>query len=187
MPSATRNTKPSIPRCSICPTFRTESQKKAADASKLAPAAKRSRIGSRVPNSAGDFSPRRRGPPRCLVLHPREPTWKASAGLSDRFCTGFSASNADCILNRENENLAVADFSGSGATDNCIDCRLNEVFVDADFYSDLFQKVYLKCDTAVGLGVALLLSTAESVGNAHLVNLRLEQLILHAMQHVGLN
>jgi hypothetical protein len=90
--------------------------------------------------------------------------------LADRFGAGFAGTDADALFEFGNENLAVADGTGSCACDNRIDAGLYKFIVYGNLQADFLEQVYFGHDAAETLVVAFLLTAAKNVCNGHLEN-----------------
>src|SRR5262245_50299093 len=78
---------------------------------------------------------------------------------SDRLWPSFSRPDANTVLQRQDENLAVADpafRTGSASLHDGVDGRLDEVFVDGDLELHLAEQLHSQFVTAVGFGMAFL-------------------------------
>src|SRR5438105_3886764 len=100
---------------------------------------------SRIPPDAAPL-PSRRGEEGD---HPM----RSSARLgSDGLGAALAGADADAVVHREDEDLAVTDLAvGAAATglDDGVDGRLDEVFVDRDLELDLSEQVHGKLVPAV--------------------------------------
>src|SRR5262245_59075200 len=91
----------------------------------------------------------------------------------DRLAAAFAGANADAILQRQNEDLAVADrarVAGAGGVDDGLDGRFDEGVVHRDLQLQLGQQTHLKLGAAVDLGVAALPAAAAHIAHRHQVH-----------------
>src|SRR5215208_5909847 len=85
---------------------------------------------------------------------------------SDGLRPALAGADADAVLQRQDEDLAVADAAlGAGAAglEDGADGRLDEVLVDGDLQLHLAEQVDGQLAVAVDLGVALLSAEALHV------------------------
>ena len=85
-------------------------------------------------------------------------------GLSNGVGTGFVGADADALLQRHDENFAVADFPALGRFDNRLDSQVDEIVVHGDFQPHLFDQVDGTNLSAVVLRKASLLAAAALTG-----------------------
>src|SRR3546814_683214 len=78
--------------------------------------------------------------------------------LLQRFCVGFAGPDTHGLLDRKDEDLAVADLAGLGGCRDRIDRLFDEVRRDGDFDLQLRQKAHRIFRAAVDFGVSLLAS-----------------------------
>src|SRR5262245_60743132 len=91
----------------------------------------------------------------------------ARPGLNS-FGATFAGADADAVLERQDEDLAVADLAlvaGASGLDDRLDRRLDELVVDGDLQLHLAQQVDGVLVAAVDLGVALLAAEALDVAD----------------------
>src|SRR5438105_2559006 len=77
----------------------------------------------------------------------------------DGFATSFAGADANAIVERQDEDFAVADLAGlggAGGVDDGLDGRLDERFVDGNFQLELGQEANLELGAAVDFGIAAL-------------------------------
>src|SRR5262249_37421905 len=95
---------------------------------------------------------------------------------SNRFGSALAGADADAVLQRQNEDFAVADAAlGSGAArlHDGVDCRLHEVLVDGNLQLHLAQQVQGQLVASVDLRVAFLPAEALHVHDGQAENLNL--------------
>src|SRR5262249_30196418 len=82
---------------------------------------------------------------------------------SDRFRSALAGADADAVLQRQDEDFAVADAplrpSAAGLHDG-VDGWLDEILVDGDLQLHLAQQVHRQLVAVVDFGVALLSAEA---------------------------
>src|SRR6185437_9520067 len=84
--------------------------------------------------------------------------------MLNRLFAPFAGADANAVVERQYENLAVADLAGGPAAapfDDRLDRRFDEVLVDGDLQLHLAQQIDRELVAAVDLGMALL--TAEAL------------------------
>src|SRR5262249_29858417 len=119
--------------------------------------------------SANYFWQQRKATLRRSVPAPRD-------SRPDGFAAAFAGTNADAVLQRQHEDLAVADLSrlgGAGGMHDRLDGGLDEGVVDGDFELELGQQPHLELAAAVDLGVAALPAAAADVAHGHEVDVAL--------------
>src|SRR5580704_8958023 len=79
----------------------------------------------------------------------RAKPWPTSDGVG----SGFARSDADGFFDIEDENLSVADASGSRSLLDCFDARLEPFLCDDDFDFHLRQEVHDVFRAAIEFGV----------------------------------
>src|ERR1019366_3527147 len=90
---------------------------------------------------------------------------RTSPALLDRVRAGFAGTDADNLLDIEDENLAVADAAGARGLLNRLDRGLEPGIRHHDFDFHLGQKIHDIFGAPVKLGMALL--AAETLGLGH--------------------
>src|SRR6266545_7121661 len=104
---------------------------------------------------------------------------------SDRFRPAFARADADHLVERQDEDLPVADLpllAGPAALQDGVDGRLDELLVDGDLQLHLADQVHLVLVPAVDLGVSLLATDALDVADRQAEHLHLAQRLLHCLQ-----
>src|SRR5947209_13293613 len=77
----------------------------------------------------------------------------------DGLATALAGADADAVLQREHEDLAVADLpgtGGAGGVNDGLDRAIDEGVVDGDLQFQLGQELYLDLGAAIHLGIAAL-------------------------------
>src|SRR5947199_2184282 len=90
--------------------------------------------------------------------------------MLNRLGPALAGADADAVLQRQDEDLAVADAAlrpGAAGLHDGVDGRLDEVLVDGDLQLHLAQQVDGQLVAAVDLGVALLPAEALHVHDGH--------------------
>src|SRR3954468_24772178 len=104
---------------------------------------------------------------------------------SDGLGPALAGADADAVLQRQDEDLAVADAAlGAGAPGlhDGVDRRLHEVLVDGDLQLDLAEEVHGQLVAAVDLGVPLLAAEALHVHDGQAEDLDLVERFLDRFQ-----
>ena len=110
-------------------------------------------------NEAGVEEAERRGHHQDERRRDQHPGGVAGADLpglvivhrGDRAHVGVAGADADRVLQRQDEDLAVADLAGAGALAKGVDGRLDELVGDGDLQPDLVGEPHLDGRAAVGL------------------------------------
>src|SRR5262245_46218795 len=92
---------------------------------------------------------------------------------SDGDAAAFAGADADRVLERQDEDLAVADAAGlpgPGRMDDRLDGRLDKRVVDGDLELQLRQQADLDLLPAIDLGVPLLPAAPADVRDGHQVD-----------------
>src|SRR5262245_37144411 len=109
---------------------------------------------------------------------------------SDRFRSALAGADADHLVERQDEDLSVADLpllAGPAALQDGVDGRLDELLVDGDLQLHLADQVHLVLMPSVDLGVSLLAADALDVADRQAEHLHLAQRVLHGLQPGGLD
>src|SRR5579884_1499488 len=114
-------------------------------------------------------------------------TWRTrmSASLLDGLGAALAGADADAVLQRQDEDFAVADAAlGAGAPGlhDGVDGRLDEVLVDGDLELHLAQQVDGQLVAAVDLGMALLATEALDVDDGQAEDLDLVKGLLDGLE-----
>src|SRR5882724_8416373 len=99
-----------------------------------------------------------------------------SASHSQRFHSSFASSDTDRLFHLGHKNFAVADFSGLGLFQNCLDCALRAVIGDHDLELNLWKKIHGVLGAAINLAVSLLAAKSLYLAQSH---------SFHACRHQG--
>src|SRR5262245_29067514 len=89
----------------------------------------------------------------------------AGGAASDRRFAAFAGADADDLLDRRDEDLAVADLARARCLDDCLDGALDQIVGDDELDLHLWQEVDDILGTAVELRVPLL--AAETLDLRH--------------------
>src|SRR5260370_26663444 len=126
--------------------------------------------GAIVPNSKIQTRPRRREP------RPRVNSAKTASGTvagpmpeskSNRVPVGLAGADAHRVLDRADENLAIADLAGLGRGHDGRDHLGDLIGIDRDVDPDLGQHVHHIFGATVDFRVAFLASEAFDLGHRH--------------------
>ena len=112
----------------------------------------------------------------------------ATSPLLDRFAAAFAGADADAVVQRQDEDLAVADFAalaGAAAFDDGVDRGLDEFFVDGDLQLHLAEQVDGELVAAIDLGVPFLPAEALHVHHRQAKDFDLGQRRLHGFSRLG--
>src|SRR5262245_23086572 len=108
----------------------------------------------------------------------------------DRLRAAFAGADADAILQRQNENLAVADASlrpGAARFHNRVDGRLDEILVDGALQLHLVQEVHRQFMASVNFRVPLLPPEAAAIDHGEAKDLDLVERFLDGFDLGRLN
>ena len=94
---------------------------------------------------------------------------------SERFFVGFAGADADGLLDRGDEDLAVADLAGARGLDHGLDGLLDAVVGQHHLDADLGQEIDHVLGAAVKLGMALLAAEALNLGDGQAADADLGQ------------
>ena len=103
------------------------------------------------------------------------------------FAATFTGSDADAILHRQDEYLAVADVTRPGPFDDAFDGRFDKIVVDRNRKPYLLQQVDFPQGATPYVHVALLLATAQRIGDGYLEDFAGVQRLLDWIQPIRLN
>src|SRR5258708_17409671 len=87
----------------------------------------------------------------------------------------FAGADADHLLDRQDEDLAVSDLAGAGGLEDGVDRDLHERIGDADVEAHLLDQLHLDRRAAVGLDLLGLASVALGAADGEAADLGLEQ------------
>src|SRR5262245_8178344 len=90
--------------------------------------------------------------------------------FSERVAVGLAGPDAHRVVDRRDENLAIADLAGARALRNDVDHLVGNVGIDGDLDAQLGQEVHDIFGAAVNLGVAFLPAIALDLGYRHAVD-----------------
>src|SRR5450432_1939395 len=103
----------------------------------------------------------------------------------DRLGSTLAGADADAVQQRQDEDLAVADFAflaGAAGLDDGIDGGLDELVVHPDLELDLAQQVDGVLMAAVDLGMALLATETLNIADGQADDFDLVQRFLDSFQ-----
>src|SRR3984957_3367589 len=106
---------------------------------------------------------------------------------SERVSVFFAGANAHRLLERVDENLAVADLTGARRGRDGLDHLIDHVGVDRDFDFQLRQKAHGVFGAAINLGVPLLAPVAFDFRHRQSVHPDGSQRVAHLLQFERLN
>src|SRR5262249_4314238 len=86
---------------------------------------------------------------------------------SERVAVGFAGADAQRVLDRPDENLAVADLPGARRRAERLDHPVGVLGCDRDLDADLGQEVHDVLGAAIDFGVALLAAVAFDFRHRH--------------------
>src|SRR5688500_10848827 len=101
-----------------------------------------------------------------------------SVSRADGLPAAFAGADAHAVVERHDEDLAVADGAGvadAGGMDDGLDGRLHECVIDGDLELELGQQADLELLAAVDLGEAALPAATADVADGHQVDVALVQ------------
>src|SRR5215207_5464230 len=84
--------------------------------------------------------------------------------VSERVAVGLAGADSQGVVDRRDEDLAVADLPGTRVRGNDLDRLLDDVGGDRDFDPELGQEVHDIFRAAIDFGVALLAAVALNLG-----------------------
>src|SRR3954468_1774299 len=103
----------------------------------------------------------------------------------DRFVSTIARADADAFFQRQDEDLAVADFSGLSALGgflNRVDRRADERVVHGDFQFYFRQQSHFEFRATIRFGEPALSAAAENVGGGHQHDFAFGERGLHGFQ-----
>src|SRR5579859_2562557 len=100
----------------------------------------------------------------------------------DRVLAAFAGADADDILDRRDEDLAVANASGAGGVDDCLHRTLQDRVVTDDFDLHLGEEIDHVLGAAVQLGVALLAAKSLCLDHGDALQADFVQRFFHLIQ-----
>src|ERR1019366_173734 len=87
-----------------------------------------------------------------------------------RVAVGFAGPDAQRMIDRRHEYLAVADLSGARAGSNDFDRLVGDIRGDGDFDPQLRQEIHHIFGAAINLRMALLAAVTLDLGHRHAVD-----------------
>jgi omega-6 fatty acid desaturase (delta-12 desaturase) len=98
---------------------------------------------------------------------------------------GFASANAPDLVDRRDENLAVADLAGLGGVDDRLDHALNEIIGYRNLYLGFWKKINDILGTTIQFRVAALATEAFDFTNGHSLDADFTQRITHVIEAKG--
>src|ERR1019366_8247772 len=118
------------------------------------------------------------------------PVWQkhyAMRNTSDRGLAALVGADAHDILDRQDEDFAVADLAGLGGPHDRVNGLAGSVVGDGDLEFHLREKIHRVFAAAVNLRVALLAAEALDLGDGHAADADGGQGFLHFLEFEWLN
>src|SRR5205085_3330302 len=103
---------------------------------------------------------------RQAVIAP-SPAMREREIMSDRVAAALAGPDAQCFLDREDEDLAIADLVGLGGLLDRFDRARHQRIVEDDFDLHFGQKIDDVLGAAIDFGVALLPPKAPDLADGH--------------------
>src|SRR5213078_1291038 len=108
----------------------------------------------------------------------------------DRLRPALAGADADAVLQRQDENLAVADAAfrpGAARLHDRVNGRFDEILVDRHLQPHLVQQVHRQLMAAIDLGMTLLPTKAAAVDHRQAKDLDLVERLLDGFDFRGRN
>src|SRR5688572_488588 len=121
--------------------------------------------------------------PSARRLPGNQATWKKTK--SNRVLTGLTGADADDFIDRQHEDLAVADAPGLGRGHDRVHDLLDVFVFDDELDLDLGEKIHDVFGAAVQLGMALLPAEALDLEHGHPVDAQARDRVFHFVQLEG--
>src|SRR6476619_1765967 len=115
---------------------------------------------------------------------PLPPRLQFSDGL-ERVAIGLARADSQGVVDRRDEDLAVADLPGTRVRGNDLDRLVGDVGGDRDFHSEFWQEVHDVLGAAIDFGVPLLAAVALDLGYRHAVDADGRQRLAHLVKLEG--
>ena len=119
------------------------------------------------------------------ILMFKSPFGRAVVAALQRVAIRFAGADAHGLLERRDENLAVADLAGLGLGDDRVDHRVDHLAMHRDFDLDLGQEIHGIFRAAIDLGVPLLPSVTFDFGHRHALHAELGKGFAHFIELEG--
>src|SRR5215211_366932 len=116
-----------------------------------------------------------------IVYFPWIVDWLKSAG-SQRLGAGLAGTDADRLLDRGDEDLAVADLAGAGGLADRLDRALDQGIVDHHLDLHLGQEAHGVLSAAIDLGLAFLAAEALHFADGQALDAERRQRIADVVQ-----
>ena len=113
-----------------------------------------------------------------------------ASSASDRVGPAFTGPDPDAFLERDDEDLAVADLplgTGPASRDDGVDRHIDEIVVDRDLELDLPEQVHLEFRAPVHLRESELPAEALNLGDGETIDLDRGERPLDRLELVGLD
>ena len=112
---------------------------------------------------------------------------RASSFKSHRFFANLFGANAYCVFYRENENLAVTDFTGLGGPNHFADRFFDHIIGQNNLDLHFGEEIDRILAAAIDLGVAFLPSESFDFGDRHSLDTKLGQSFFNLLEFERLN
>src|SRR5205814_6573482 len=99
---------------------------------------------------------------------------------------GLAGADADGLLDRQDENLAVADLAGAGGLADRVEGALDEGVLDHHLDLDLGQEAHGVLGAAIDLGLALLAAEALHLADRQALDAKPGEGVAHLVELEGL-
>ena len=106
---------------------------------------------------------------------------------SERAGVGLAGANANHVLDRRDENLAVADLAGLGGSTDGLDYFVDLVCRDSDLEADFRQEIHRVFGATINLGMALLPAVTFDLGDGHAVDAGLKNGVAYVFKFEWFN
>ena len=100
----------------------------------------------------------------------------------ERVAVGFAGADAQRMVDRRDEDLAVADLPGTRVRGDDLDRLVGDVGGDRDFDAQLGQEVHDVFGAAIDFGMSLLAAVALDLGHRHAVDADGRQCLAHLVK-----
>src|SRR5262249_48636918 len=101
---------------------------------------------------------------------------------SERVAVGLAGANAQRVLERRDEHLAVTDLSGARRGAERLDDAFRLVGRDRDLDADFRQEVHDVFGAAINLGMALLAAITFDLGHRHAADAETVERLAHLVE-----
>src|SRR5438093_842656 len=104
---------------------------------------------------------------------------------SERVAIGLAGADSQGVVDRRDEDLAVADLPGTRVRGNDLHRLLGDIGGDRDFDSELGQEVHDIFGAAIDFGVVLLAAVALDLSHRHAVDADGRERLAHLVKLEG--